>query len=85
MDKKFFLGLFTGCLLMFMSFSLYFPQISEAIYSIPPTDAWRTIGVSNEAVFPIDSQPTVNATSYRDTLYLVSDGSILINITEFTP
>ena len=59
------------------------PQISEALYSIPPTNAWQTIGIDNNVVFPNSSDPTISAISYRDTLYLVSDGSILINITSY--
>lgn len=58
------------------------PKISEAIYSIPPTNAWDQIlfRYGNWTVTNIDN---INATSYSDNLYLISDGSILFNVTTF--
>ena len=58
------------------------PRISNAIYSIPPTNAWDQIlfRYSNWTVTNIDN---INATSYSDNLYLISDGSILFNVTTY--
>ena len=58
------------------------PKISEAIYSIPPTNAWDQINFryQNWTVTNIDN---INATSYSDNLYLISDGSILFNVTTY--
>lgn len=58
------------------------PRLSEAIYSIPPTDAWDQIifRYDNWTVTNIDN---INATSYSDNLYLISDGSILFNVTTY--
>lgn len=80
MDKKFFLGLFTGCALMFLSFSLYFPQISEAIYSIPPTDAFAGFRINDNATYTLSADQGLNASSYKDIPWLLSDGSINIEI-----
>lgn len=59
------------------------PQISSALYAIPPTNAWQTIIIDNEAVSPQDGNNTATAINYRDTLHLLTDGSILLNITQY--
>lgn len=56
------------------------PQISEALYSIPPTNAWQTIFINDNVTIPTNNNTSLNATSYRDIMYLVSDGSINITI-----
>ena len=60
-------------------------QVSEALYSIPPTVAWKTIEINNDAVFPSTGDLNVTAIDYHDKLFILTDGSILLNITEFTP
>jgi len=60
-------------------------ELSEALYSIPPTPAWTTIEINNNQIWPNNSRINITAQNYTDKFYIVSDGSILINITEFTP
>ena len=60
-------------------------QTADALYAIPPTPSWTTIEIDNNQVNPISGQNIITASNYTDKFYLVSDGSILINITEFTP
>lgn len=62
---------------------LFHTELSEALYSIPPTNAWRTIGVDSNATWSATSDENVTAVSYSDTLYLISDGSIGFNITSY--
>ena len=62
-----------------------FLGLANALYSIPPTNAWQTIEINNSAVWPNASQNEVSAVTYKDKLYLLTDGSILLNITEYTP
>ena len=78
MDKRFILGVCTGMALL--GIVTYFPSIAEAIYSVPPTNAWQTIIVDSNSTIASLNQTTVNAISYRDILYLVSDGSINITL-----
>jgi len=83
MDKKFVLGLVTGFSLAALSIISYVPDIAEALYSIPPTQAWRTIGIDNTPVVPNSTATEVSAINYRDQLYILTDGSILLNITQY--
>ena len=59
------------------------PQISEALYSIPPTNAWRTIGIANDVNMTNSTTSSISAISYRDTFYLLADDSIILNITTY--
>lgn len=58
------------------------PQVATALYAIPPTRAWDQIlfRYGNWTSTALDN---INASSYTDNLYLVSDGSILFNVTTF--
>ena len=58
----------------------YFPTIAEAIYSVPPTNAWQTIVVDSNATLATLNQTNVTAISYRDNYTLVADDSILLSI-----
>ena len=58
-------------------------MVAEALYSIPPTPAWTNIGIDNNQVFPNSSDTVIRASNSSDWFYLVSDGSILINITSY--
>ena len=60
-------------------------DIAEALYAIPPTASWTTIEINNNQIFPSNSQNNITASNYTDKFYILSDGSILINITEFQP
>ena len=57
------------------------PQSSE----IPPTEAIQSIEVIYVDAIPNVTSSTFIADIYNDRLYFVTDGSILVNITEHTP
>ena len=78
MDKRFIIGVCTG--MAILGIITYLPSIAEAIYSIPPTNAWQTIIIDDNVTIPTVNSTIFNATSYRDTMYLVSDGSINITL-----
>ena len=81
MDKRFIIGVCTG--MAILGIITYYPTIAEALYSIPPTNAWQTIVIDNNVTLPDSGLINISAITYRDTLYLVSDGSIGINITTY--
>ncbi len=60
-------------------------MVADALYAIPPTPAWQTIIIDNNQTVPTNSEISIQARNSSDTLAIVSDGSILINITQFTP
>ena len=82
-------GLFlTGIIVVIVAIAIMPDEaldIAEALYSIPPTPSWTTIEINNNQIFPNTSLNTITANNYSDTFFIVSDGSILINITEFIP
>lgn len=49
---------------------------------IPPTPAWDQIRLTYDT-WVSTGEDHVNATTYTDTLILISDGSILFNITTY--
>ncbi len=83
------LGLFLTAILVLIGSFIIMPNemldLANALYSIPPTPAWTTIEINNNQVFPSNSQINITASNYTDKFYFTSDGSILINITEFLP
>jgi len=81
MDKRFLVGVCTG--MAILGIVTYFPTIAEALYSIPPTNAWQTIVIDQNVTLSDSGLLNISAITYRDTLYLVSDGSIGINITAY--
>ena len=78
MDKRFIIGVCTG--MAILGIITYLPSIAEAIYSIPPTNAWQTIFIDDNVTIPTTNDTGLNATSYRDIMFLVSDGSINITL-----
>jgi len=52
------------------------PEISEAVYSIPPTPAWQTIQLNDTLLTQGDQ---ISANSSNTLLHIISDGSIEIN------
>ena len=82
-------GLFlTGLLVVIIAIAIMPDEaldIAEALYSIPPTPSWTTIGIQNDVPWPNSSVTTMTAKNYTDYRWILTDGSILINITEFTP
>ena len=83
MNKSFIFGLCTGIAITAISIVTYLPGLAEALYSIPPTNAWQTIIVNSTANYSSTGDTIINATSYKDTIYLLSDGSIGFNITTY--
>ncbi len=83
------LGLFLTSLLVILGSFIIMPDemldLANALYSIPPTPSWTTIEINNNQIFPSNSQINITASNYTDKFYFTSDGSILINITEFQP
>ena len=83
------IGLFlTGIIVVIVAVAIMPDEaldIAEALYSIPPTPSWTTIEIGNDYVWPNSTQNIITASNYSDKFYMLSDGSILINITEFEP
>ncbi len=80
--------LLTSLLVLLGSFILMPDEmldLANALYSIPPTPSWTTIEINNNQIFPSNDQINITASNYTDKFYFTSDGSILINITEFQP
>ncbi len=64
----------------------FYPVIVEAqeyFGKFPPTPAWQQIEIANNGTFtPVPGPNIINATSYSDKFFFVTDGSILINLTQ---
>ena len=58
-------------------------QPADAIYAIPPTPSWTTITINNDAAISNNPDTSIVAANYSDTFALLSDGSILLNITTY--
>ncbi len=61
------------------------PIIIEAVEyygKFPPTPAWQSFEIDNNFTLPNNTQAFLNATSYKDIMFIVTDGSI--NVT-FVP
>ena len=58
-------------------------QLAEALYAIPPTPSWTTIGIANNVTVSNSTQTSIQAVNYTDTFRLITDGSILLNITTY--
>ena len=83
MNKLALLWLFIGVGIGSILFQGELIQLSDAIYSIPPTPAFKTFEGINNNTAPLTGVLKLNATSSTDTLFLISDGSININLTVF--
>lgn len=83
MDKKFAIGLLTGAVIVGLFIGINYPYQSEA--GIPPTPAFKTFIINSSAVYSTTGDENVTALVYNDELYLLSDGSIGMNITSYTP
>jgi len=58
-------------------------QTADAIYAIPPTPSWTTIGIANNVTVSNSTLTSIVAANYSDTFRLITDGSILLNITTY--
>jgi hypothetical protein len=68
--------------IIFAAGLLIFLQSSDALLSIPPTRAIATIA-SNDTTYATTGG-YYNATYYADHLWIISDGSILIEFVNYT-
>jgi len=78
MDKRFLIGVCTG--MAILGIVTYLPSIAEAIYSVPPTNAIAGFRIDDNATYTLSNDTAYNATSYKDLPWLISDGSINIEI-----
>lgn len=83
MTKSFFLGLFCGLFIASVAIIEYYPNIVEALYSIPPTTAYNNLTIIDPIAWPNETQTSIQAINYRDIQYWTSDGSIEFNFTTF--
>ena len=83
MDKRFLFGMIIGAVIPSLIF-IVIPTV-EALYAIPPTPAFRTIDIENNATFASSDRTNVTAINYADLLHLKTDGSIILNITRTFP
>ena len=58
-------------------------QTANAIYSIPPTPSWDEIEIANDVTVTPNPQTFINASTYTDKFFFITDGSILLNITTY--
>jgi len=65
----------------------FYPIITEAqeyFGKFPPTPAWQEIEMDDNATInPLLAQNFINATSYSDKFFIISDGSLNIFVTEY--
>ena len=65
---------------------VFYPSMLEAqeyFGKFPPTPAFKEVGIGNNATLFPNAETSVVAISYADDFFIVTDGSILINITEY--
>jgi hypothetical protein len=79
MNKPFFLVLVAGIFIGATVMSTI--QVSES--AIPPTRAWDDITVGYNTTVATSPETTLSAKSSSDNLVIISDGSILFNITSY--
>lgn len=67
------------------SFTPILIEAQEYFGKFPPTPAWQEIEIANDhTINPLDPVTfTLDARSYSDKMFIVSDGSIIINITQY--
>ena len=84
LDKRFLIGLIIGAVIPTILFVV--PPMAAALYAIPPTNAFSKIGIANNVTnWNGTSQIWLNATNYDFPYYIITDNSIGINITHYTP
>jgi len=83
MEKRsFFLGVLVGGFML----TLFYPMAIEAqdyFGKFPPTRAFDEIEIANDAELFPNLQTTLEAVTYSDKFFIVSDGSIIINVTQY--
>jgi hypothetical protein len=85
MDLKLFIGIIFGVALV-AGVSIVVPVGNSAQPPTPPpTPAYPTIHIINNATWPNSSDTSITAIKYNDEWILAADNSILINITSLTP
>jgi len=80
--RSFMAGMFFGAIVAFaiMPMTIY---ATEYFGKFPPTPAWQEMEVVNNATIPVQNQTWVNATSYNDKLWILTDGSIEAYFVEY--
>jgi len=83
MEKRYFvMGSVFGAVMVLV----FYPGILEAqeyFGKFPPTPAFNEVGIGNNATIFPNTENNIIAISYADDFFIVTDGSILINITEY--
>ena len=82
MDKKFLSGMMV--MLGIVSVLVILMPNSQS-QTPPPTDSVKTIYIMNNLTVPNSSENFIDADTYNFVMGLGTDGSININITDFTP
>jgi len=80
--RSFFLGVLVGGMML----TLFYPMAIEAqdyFGKFPPTTAFNEIEIANDAELFPNLQTNLQAISYSDKFFIVSDGSIIINVTQY--
>ncbi len=63
-----------------------YPIMTEAqtyYGKFPPTPAWQELEADNNFTRPLQEQLFLNATSYSDKMFIVSDGSISVTFVPY--
>ncbi len=80
---KFITGLIFGIVLTVS----FYPIVTEAVEyygKFPPTSAWQELETDDDATINVlVSQTFLNASSYKDKMWIISDGSLDIFFTEY--
>lgn len=80
MNRSIILFVFVGFLLGFSYAWTFFPEQVDALLSVPPTRSYSEVFI-NDTLFTTNG--TMTSVSYRDTLNILTDGSIGINLTNW--
>lgn len=80
MNRSVLLFLSLGFLLGFSYAWILFPEEVDALLAIPPTRSYSDVFI-NDTLFTTNG--TMTSISYQDTLNILTDGSIGINLTNF--
>ena len=83
MDKLNFFGILAIIFVAGTFIIEYHTNIADALYSIPPTEAFKSVSIANNVTYTPSFETNVTAINYRDNFWLVTDGSVLLNITTY--
>ena len=66
-----------------LSVTYFISDIQALLGEVPPTNAFAGFNINDNATYSTTNATQVLATSYRDLPWLLSDGSINIEITSY--